>query len=207
MNEQNEYEFPDDVIPDDFDQYLKNIEKMKRLARITQAKNAFLKTDYFYWYNEPGSTLPAEQRPVVDELLRIASGIKFVNMNETLKQILWKGVRFYYGLSANDFPYPNSLAVQSNETPEIQSVPPSASQKSESTQYRTPAIIAWVAIVGAFALGALVGSAFTSPGTNPPASMSLAVPQNITLNHHPTAEKQEMPYSETTKAIPADKQQ
>lgn len=157
MNEDCKMEFPVEAVPDDLNQYLKNIERMKRIARINRAANTFSDRYSFRWYYESESVLPDEQRQQISELLKIGDGVRFSLMDSTLKHILWKGVRFYYGLAENEFPFPDVL--RNMPEPLGQRFVAPVSGVSKPAVWRQPRNVAVaLAMVGGFFLGLFVGT-------------------------------------------------
>lgn len=157
MNEDYDMDFPVEAVPDDLEQYLKNIELMKRLTRINRAVAAFSDRNSFSWHYEHGSVLPEDQRAQINDLLNIGYGLRFSSMDSNLKQILWKGVRFYYGLSANDFPFPDALKDKAE--PLAQPSANAVSRVSKSSVRLRPPLAAFIfAGAVAFMLGIVVES-------------------------------------------------
>ncbi|MDX5929418.1 hypothetical protein [Acidiphilium acidophilum] len=109
MNEEYEIELPGDAVPDDIENYLEKLPQMTVQVRIDQATASFLEYDFFNWSKTRPSVLPPDQRDKINDLLDTADYLRFSCMSPHLKQILWKGVRFYYGLSEQEFPFPDSL--------------------------------------------------------------------------------------------------
>ncbi|GAN80364.1 hypothetical protein [Acidocella aminolytica] len=146
MNEEYEIELPGDAVPDDIETYLERIPEMAIRVRIDQANTSFSKYNFFTWSSNRVSVLPPDQREKINDLLNTADYVDFSCMSPQLKQILWKGVRFYYGLSEQEFPFPESLKGKLF----------SVSSRKTRASLRSAGII--VVIVFAFFSGALIGN-------------------------------------------------
>ena len=161
MNEDDGMERLVEAVPDDLEQYLKNIEFMKRLTRINRAADLFSDELSFKWYYDLGSVLPDDQRKEIGELLNIGHGLRYSSMDSNVKQILWKAVRFYYGLSQYDFPFPAALKDKPKKM--INSFAVVDSEPSNSTTpHRPPLAALFVAVSVAFVFGLLIGSGITT---------------------------------------------
>jgi hypothetical protein len=166
MNEDYDMELFVDAVPDDLEQYLKNIELMKRLIRINRAVETFSDGFSFKWYYDRGSVLPNDQSKQIYELLDTAHGLQFSSMDSNVKQILWKAVRFYYGLSQYDFPFPDELKDKPKRSRESRGGVTSGPYNSTTRQPPLlPAL--FLAVSVAFVLGLVIGSGIGARRSTP----------------------------------------
>lgn len=165
MNDEREIEIPGDAVPDDIDNYLAIIPQMKVRARIEKANSYFSQYSFFTWSDNDSSVLREDQRVKITDLLNTANHVSFSCMSLQLKQVLWKGVRFYYGLSEQEFPFPDSLKdnLGSVTSKKLRNALPLAG---------VIALIVFSSFVGAL-IGNTVGKIQSRPDSSYPSDVSL----------------------------------
>lgn len=182
MNEEYEIELPGDAVPDDIENYLAKIPQMKVRVRIDQANASFSSYSFFTWSNNHASVLPSDQREKINDLLNTASHVGFSCMSPQLKQILWKGVRFYYGLSEQEFPLPDSLKDK------LGSVPSKIRERLQIAGII--AVIVFASFVGAL-IGNTVGTIHSRLDSSYPSEASLLSSPPQPILRHETADTAE----------------
>ena len=187
MNEK--YELPGPTIDiDDAATFVLNIGGMTYMVRLESARKHFQNGLFFSWYGEENSPLPKQQSESISHLLCLAHGLHFDGIENGTKQILYHGVRLYYGLTDADFPLPDILRPK--ETPRTETAKTRRNSYSNDPlrqpsdhQRRSPLAGVLTIIVCALAAGFLIGREF--PYSKP----HLPVPVPVGLEHsHNSAE-------------------
>lgn len=166
MNERNENPPAPTVVADDLAEFLECVDLMKKHMRIERASLIFSEKEYFWWNGRAESALPDEQKSAMDDLLETASGIRFDQMSAATKQIVWKGVRFYYGLSVSDLPYPVYLDAKPGDSCRPFADPLKRQPRQFKPKFYVVAILAFVVcavVAGMLSANALLPSASQNP--------------------------------------------
>lgn len=174
MNDDLEIDMNVNDLPDDLAAYIQTTETLKKEIRLERASTVF-QWGSFYWHqNEHGSVLPDDSRNIISDLLITAYGLDFSKMKQNTRTTLWKGVRFYYGLSESDFPYPEHL--RETESVASSSSPDPLARPARMVRHKTPLFALVTVVIIGFAGGFLVGQVVPPghPPTNPPIPYSTA---------------------------------
>ncbi|MGE4483022.1 hypothetical protein [Acidocella sp.] len=161
-------------------EFLECVDLMKKHMRIERASLLFSEKEYFWWTGRGESALSDEQQSTIDDLLETASGVRFDHMSTATKQIVWKGVRFYYGLSETDLPYPAFLDTKSRASKLPFANPLDKENPKPTWSIPGAAIIAFIAC--AFAAGMLAGNVLLPPASQNPSPVAAALYNRSTPN-------------------------